>query len=79
MEGYSVLLRVRLMEIRKSPQAAAKVAEAFAAAVPHSSYAPSLLDYASRLLATINPEKSAALRKTLKEKYPEDPLSQDKK
>lgn len=79
LEGYSVLLRIRLMEIRKAPETAAKVAEAFAKAVPHSSYAPSLLDYASRLLVTTNPAKSAELRKTLKEKYPEDPLSQDRK
>jgi hypothetical protein len=79
LEGYGVLLRVKLMEVRKAPQAAAKVAEAFALAVPHSSYAPSLLDYARRLLAQSNPDKSAELRKLLKQKYPEDPLSQDKK
>lgn len=78
MEGYSVLLRVRLIEARKMPEVAAKVAEAFALAVPRSTYAPSLLDRASKLLAKSNPQKSADLRKILKQKYPEDPLSQDK-
>lgn len=78
-EGYSLLLRVKLMEERKAPVEAAKVAEAFAKSIPHSSYAPTLLDYASRLLVNINPAKSSELRKTLKEKYPEDPLNQDKK
>ncbi len=74
--GYSVLLRARLIEIRKMPQVAARVAEAFAKAVPTSSYAPRLLDLASKLLAGSDPDKSAALRRTLKERYPEDPLSQ---
>ena len=76
LEGYSVLLRVKLMNIAGHPAAAAKVAEAFALAVPHSSYAPSLLDMASKVIAKIDPAKSASLRETLKEKYPEDPLSQ---
>jgi hypothetical protein len=76
LEGYSVVLRTKLIEQRKRPDAAAKIGEAFAAAVPKSSYAPQLLDRASKLLATIDPAKSAALRQTLKDKYPEDPLSQ---
>jgi hypothetical protein len=76
LEGYSVLLRTRLMEIAGDPAAAAKVAEAFASAVPTSSYAPQLLDRASRLLASTDPPKSAALRQLLKQRYPEDPLSQ---
>ncbi len=76
LEGYSVLLKTRLMEIKKAPQAAAKLAEAFAAAVPNSSYAPQLLDRASKLLAQSDAAKSQALRKLLKERYPEDPLSQ---
>ncbi len=74
--GYSVLLRTRLMEIKGDTGAAAKVAEAFASAVPSSSYAPQLLDRASRLLASTDPAKSLALHRRLKEKYPEDPLSQ---
>jgi PKD domain len=77
VEGYSVLLRVKLMELRKRQAAAAKLAEAFAANVPQSSYAPQLLDRAVKLLAQIDPAKSQALRQTLKEKYPEDPLSQN--
>ena len=77
LEGYSVLLRVKLMELRKRPVAAAKLAEAFAANVPQSSYAPQLLDRAAKLLAQIDPAKSQALRQTLKDKYPEDPLSQN--
>jgi hypothetical protein len=76
LEGYSALLRVKLINIVGHPAAAAKVAEAFARAVPHSSYSPSLLDQASKLLAQIDPAKSAILRAMLKERYPEDPLSQ---
>jgi hypothetical protein len=76
LEGYSVLLRVELMNLAGHPTAAAKVAEAFARAVPHSSYSPSLLDKASKMLATIDPAKSAQLRAMLKDRYPEDPLSQ---
>jgi tetratricopeptide (TPR) repeat protein len=77
LEGYSALLETKLMELKKSPEAAARLAEAFASALPHSSYAPQLLDRASKLLAKSNPDKSNALRLTLKERYPEDPLSQD--
>lgn len=76
LEGYSLLLRVKLIEVRKQPEVAAKVAEAFALAMPRSSYAPSLLDRASKLIEKSNPAKSAELRKLLKQKYPEDPLSQ---
>ncbi len=76
-EGYSVLLQSKLMELAKYPEAAGKLAEAFALAVPHSSYAPQLLDRASRLQGLSDPEKGRALRALLKEKYPEDPLSQD--
>jgi PKD repeat protein len=76
LEGYSVVLRTKLMAERKRPEAAAKIAEAFALAVPKSSYSPQLLDSASRLMAKIDLAKSDSLRKTLKEKYPEDPLSQ---
>lgn len=79
LEGYSVMLRTRLMELGKAPEAAAKVCEAFATAIPRSSYSPRLLDRASKLLAKLDPAKSQALRKLLKEKYPEDPLSQDPK
>ena len=77
LEGYSVMLRTKLMELRKRPDAAAKVAEAFAAAEPLSPYAPQLLDRASKLLIAADPPKSQALRQLLKQKYPEDPLSQD--
>ena len=76
LEGYSVMLRTRLMELRARPDAAAKLAEAFAAAVPLSPYAPQLLDRASKLLASADPAKSTALHQLLKQKYPEDPLSQ---
>lgn len=74
-EGYSALLKVRMLE-PKYPLVAAKVAESFALAVPTSAYAPQLLDRASKILAKRDKEKSDALRKLLKEKYPEDPLSQ---
>jgi PKD repeat protein len=76
LEGYSVVLQSKLMELKNAPAAAAKVAEAFALAEPTSSYAPQLLDRASKLLAKTDPAKSEALHKLLKEKYPEDPLSQ---
>jgi PKD repeat protein len=76
VEGYSVLLRMKLMELRSSPAAAASVAEAFATAIPNSPYAPTLLDRASKLLAKTDPAKSKQLRDELKNQYPEDPLSQ---
>lgn len=75
-QGYSVLLKTKLMEAKKAPQAAARIAEAFARAVPASSYSPQLLDRASKLLEATDPAKSQELRKLLKERYPEDPLSQ---
>jgi hypothetical protein len=77
LQGYSVVLRTRLMKSRGDNLAAAKVSEAFASAEPTSSYAPQLLDQASKLLAQSDPQKSAALRQQLKTRYPEDPLSQD--
>ena len=77
LQGYSVLLRVKLIELRHRPLAAAKLAEAFATAVPQSSYAPQLLDTAAKLLANVDPAKSKSLHQLLKEKYPEDPLSQN--
>jgi hypothetical protein len=75
MEGYSLLLRVQLMEAKKAP-AAARAAEAFATAVPGSSYSPILLDRASRLLEESDPDKSKSLRLLLQQRYPEDPLAQ---
>ncbi|HSI33653.1 MAG: PKD domain-containing protein [Phycisphaerae bacterium] len=78
LDGYGALLRVRLIEARKQPDVAAKVAEAFARAVPRSSYAPTLLDKASKLVTSTNPTKGAELRALLKQRYPEDPLSQAK-
>jgi hypothetical protein len=76
LDGYSVLLRARLMSLRGAQKEAAKVAETFAAAVPESSYAPRLLHLASELLKPTDKGKSDALAKLLKERYPEDPLSQ---
>ncbi len=76
LDGYAVVLRTKLMAERGRGDAAARVAEAYAAAVPTSSYAPQLLDAASKLLAATDPTKSQALRQQLKLKYPEDPLSQ---
>ncbi|MDB5330538.1 MAG: hypothetical protein JWP03_1689 [Phycisphaerales bacterium] len=76
LEGYSVVLKTKLMEIKGAPLAAAKVAEAFATAEPGSSYSPQLLFRAGKLLEASDPGKSQALMKTLKDRYPEDPLSQ---
>jgi PKD repeat protein len=75
-EGYSVLLRIKLMQLRHSP-AAAKVAEAFADGIRDSSYAPQLLDLAAKLTATTDPAHSRQVRQELKDRYPEDPLSQE--
>lgn len=75
-EGYSVLLRIKLMQARHSP-IAAKVAEAFADGVRDSSYAPQLLDLAAKLTAASDPAHSRRLRQELKDRYPEDPLSQE--
>lgn len=74
-EGYSVLLKVKMLE-PGYPDAAASIAEAFAKAIPDSPYAPQLLHRASVLLSKSDVGKSEALRKLLKERYPEDPLSQ---
>jgi PKD repeat protein len=75
-EGYSVLLRTELMECRDAAVVAAKVDEAFCTALPNSPYAPALLDRASTLLSKIDPAKSKQLRDLLRDRYPEDPLSQ---
>jgi PKD repeat protein len=76
MSGYSVLLRSRLMELRRAARPAAAICADFAQAVPNSAYAPQLLDRASKLVAITDPAKSVALRQLLKQRYPEDPLSQ---
>jgi hypothetical protein len=79
MEGYSVLLRTELLEERDpaAPVLAAKIDEAFAAAVPNSPYAPELIARAAKLLAKTDPDKSKQLLDLLKSRYPEDPLSQN--
>ncbi len=77
LDGYSILLKTRLMELHGNPRSAARVAEGFALSVPRSSYAPRLLDRAATLFATIDPKKSSEIRQTLKEQYPEDPLAQE--
>src|SRR5690606_27078011 len=76
LDGYSVLLRARLMR-EPAPAAAATVAEAFATAVPASPYAPALLKLASDALKPIDAKRSGKIFKQLKERYPEDPLSQE--
>jgi hypothetical protein len=76
LEGYSVALKVKLMEIRGVSTAAAKVAEAFATAVPGSSYSPQLLFKAAKLIEVSDSKHSAELIKVLKTRYPEDPLAQ---
>jgi hypothetical protein len=75
-DGYAMLLRVRLLETQY-PQAAARVAEAFALAVPDTAYSPQLLDRASRLYAKTEKAKSEAVRQLLKQRYPESPEAQD--
>lgn len=72
LEGYSVLLRVRLIE-RDDPATAARVAEAFVSAVPRSAYAPQLLDRAGSLLEKTDPPRADELRRRLRELYPEAP------
>lgn len=75
LEGYSLLLRARMMRDAGRPVAAAEVASLFAQAVPNSSYSPQLLDLAWRALEKNDPQRSQALRQALRERYPEDPLS----
>ncbi len=74
--GYGVVLKARLIQTRGNSAAAAKLAEAFALAEPKSSYAPQLLDQASKLLAKTDAKHSQELKALLKQRYPEDPLSQ---
>ena len=76
LEGYSLLLKTRLVELRGEPVVAARLAEQFAVAMPGSSYAPQLLDRASKLLAKSDPDHAKQLHDLLKKRYPEDPLSQ---
>ena len=76
-ERSSASRTIKHLAGRHRDAAAAAVAEAFAAAVPTSSYAPQLLDRAAKLLANADPAKAAALHQQLKQKYPEDPLSQN--
>jgi len=78
LEGYSALLKTRILQGR-SPTLAAKVAAAFAKSVPDSPYSPQLLDIASKLLAKSDKALSDALRQLLQSKYPEDPLAQPQK
>lgn len=76
LDGNAVDMRVKLIAARQNEAVAAKVAEAFANAAPQSAYAPRLLDAASRLLEKQDAAKSKTLRQLLKQRYPEDPLSQ---
>lgn len=76
LEGHSMLLRVQLMALRKS-KVAPTLAEAFANAMPQSPYSPQLLDKASNLIISTDHVKSKELRNLLKQRYPEDALSQD--
>ena len=76
LAGYAVVLKCQLIALHGQPAVGAKVAEAFAAAVPTSSYAPRLLDMAAKWLAPTDAAKSNELRERLKKNYPEDPLAQ---
>ncbi len=78
LDGNAALMRVRLIELQGLPEVAARVAEAYANANRESAYSPRLLHLASRLLEKTDKAKSNSLRKLLKERYPEDPLSQEK-
>jgi hypothetical protein len=76
LEGNAALLRVKLMQLRGNAVPAARLAEAYANANPKSAYASRLLDEAAKLLEKSDPAKATALKQTLKQRYPEDPLSQ---
>jgi hypothetical protein len=56
-----------------------EVAEAFARAVPDSTYAPQLLDTAATLIESSDKTKAAGLRELLRSRYPEDPAAQDRR
>jgi hypothetical protein len=75
LEGNSAMMRVQIIELRGHGTVAAQVAEAYANANPKSIYAPRLLYEAAKLLNTVDRAKSSALRELLKQRYPEDPLS----
>jgi hypothetical protein len=75
LAGHSVLLRVELLALRKAAVPAANIAEAYAAALPQSPYAPRLLDRAAKLLEPVDAPRAQAVREVLRQRYPEDPLS----
>lgn len=76
LDGYAIVLKERLMELKDATLGAANVAESFARAVPGSSYSPQLLFRASKLVEPTDSARAQSLIKLLKERYPEDPLSQ---
>lgn len=79
LDGNAALLRVQIITAEKHPLVAAKVAEAYANANPQSTYAPTLLFEAAKLLESSDAAKAQELRSVLRQRYPEDPLSQEKK
>lgn len=76
LDGYSMLLKVQIMQIRGGRAGAANLAEAFANALPQSSYGPSLLETAAKGIQDQDPNRAHQLRQLLKDKYPEDPRAQ---
>jgi len=76
LEGYSTLLRVRLMTARKDHQAAAREAEMLVNVNPASNYAGELLMLAAEnyAAAKLSDKAKAALRRIV-DKYPESPLA----
>lgn len=73
LDGYAVLLKVKLLELQGAPIAAAHIAEAYSRALPDSPYSPRLIYRASRLIGESDLPRSLSLQKLLKDRYPEVP------
>jgi len=76
LEGYSTLLRVRLLTARKDHEAAAREAMVLVNINPASNYAAELLMLAAENYAALKlSDKSKAALRRIVEKYPESPLA----
>ena len=79
VDGFTRMLRVKLVTAEGRPAIAARVALAHAKALPGSFYAAELLYRASKQFeAAGDAEKAKAAMELLKSKYPESPYAQEK-
>lgn len=76
LEGYTALLRCRLLEALKQPAASARAAMRLVEANPGSAYAPQLLMMAAdNFKASAQAPKARAALERLADHYPESPLA----